>query len=79
MTESRKNSHYSGDVQQYESVGYWSRHGYKRGCVCSNGVKIIDWDCLLYNNEGDILSITFKPQNMTIIWNNGHKSIETSL
>lgn len=55
ITKNRKNSHYSGDVEQSESIGYWSRSGYKRGCICSNGAKVVEWDCLLFNSEGGTL------------------------
>ena len=71
--------HYSGDVDQEESVGYWSRNGYKRGCICSNGVKIVDWDVLLFNNVGEVLSITIKPELREIIWDNGRKTLTTPL
>lgn len=50
LTKQRKNADYSGDVDHLESVCYWSRAGYHKGCICSNGIKITDWNSLLFND-----------------------------
>jgi hypothetical protein len=39
----------------------------------------MDWDVLLFNNVGEVLSITIKPELREIIWDNGRKTITTPL